>query len=130
MLVCSEGDRTLHARFIMPWAIGAALGLSGWACSSDDGSSQKAGGSSMQAAGSAGQPSTGGGGTTSGSGGQPGAGGSATFDASPDVAAPAGDADLGMREASSSERSTDANAPFGLTSTTFKERADGPVVYR
>src|SRR5438552_18063424 len=117
MLVWSEGDRTMHPRFMMTWAIGAALGLSGWACSSDDGSSQNAGGSSMQAAGSAGQPSSGIGGATTGTGGQQGAGGSATFDASPDAGAPAGDADLGMREASSSERSSDANGPFVLTST-------------
>jgi Raf kinase inhibitor-like YbhB/YbcL family protein len=120
----------MQLRFMMPWAIGAALCLSGLACSSDEGSAPNAGGSAMQA-GSAGQTSTGAGGTTAGTGGQSGAGGSATSDASIDVAGPASDADLPKQEASGSDqRSGDANGPFALTSTAFKEGEDVPVIYR
>jgi Raf kinase inhibitor-like YbhB/YbcL family protein len=119
----------MHLRFMMPWAIGAALGLWGMGCSSDE-APANVGGSSMQA-GAAGQSSTGGGGASPGTGGQSATGGSATIDASPDVAAPASDAEIPKQEASTSDqRSSDATGPFALTSTAFKEGADVPVVYR
>jgi len=118
----------MQLRFMMPFAIGAALGLWGMGCSSDE-APANVGGSSMQA-GAAGQSSTGGGGTSAGTGGQSAAGGSATIDASPDVAAPASDAEISKQEASTSDQRSSATGPFALTSTAFKEGADVPVVYR
>jgi Raf kinase inhibitor-like YbhB/YbcL family protein len=120
----------MQLRFIRAWAVGAALSISSPACSSDEAITPSSGGSTAQA-GSAGQTSTGGGGATAGTGGQSGTGVSATPDASTDVAALPSDADLPKQEASSSDqRSGDANGPFALTSTAFKEGADVPVIYR
>src|SRR3954467_2597389 len=106
----------MHFRLSWPWAIGAILALSSIGCSSDEGSSPGAAGSSAQA-GSAGQTSAGGAGSSAGSGGAGRTDRIVMADASIDVAAPASDADLGMHEASSSDQiSTDATGPFALTS--------------
>jgi Raf kinase inhibitor-like YbhB/YbcL family protein len=121
----------MQLRFMIPWAVGGALCIAGLGCSSDDSSAPNAGGSTLQAAGSAGQSSPGAGGTAAGTDGQSGTGGSATSDASSDMSASPADADLPKQEASiSDQRSGDANGPFALTSTAFKEGADVPVIYR
>ncbi len=131
MLVCFAGDRSMHLRFTIPWAIGAALGLLAMGCSSDDGTAPNDGGSSGQAAGSAGQPSTAAGGTAGGSAGQSAAGASATSDASADVSAATGEAEAPQQEASTSDqRSSDASGPFALTSSAFQDGADVPAIYR
>ncbi|HEV8248185.1 MAG TPA: YbhB/YbcL family Raf kinase inhibitor-like protein [Polyangiaceae bacterium] len=120
----------MQLRFLIGCAIGGALGVSSVGCSSDEAGSPGTGGSGVQA-GSAGETSMGGGGSSAGTGGAGGSVVTVMSDASIDVIAPAIDADLGMREASSGDqRSTEASGPFALTSTVFKEGEDVPAIYR
>jgi Raf kinase inhibitor-like YbhB/YbcL family protein len=82
------------------------------------------------AAGSGGQTSSGAGGFAAGSGGQAGTAVVPTLDASSE-AGPAGEAGMAAEDASTKDQqSVDANLPFILTSTAFKDREVVPPVYR